>query len=142
MRTLPSALALGLGVLLAPELRADSHELQASLSCEHVAAPGRVLCELTTRPSFGKLLWSDALVVHAPDFARPLRARIVTQLGAVAEPGAAWAKLALVASGLGQGQLELLARGVICVDSVFGESCRAVVSPVTAAVQVGDAPPP
>jgi hypothetical protein len=129
--------ALALGVLLAQPLSAGVSELEARLSCEHSAGPGRVLCELTTRAPTGKLVWSDALVVRAPGFARPLRSRFVAQLGASSEKGAAWAKLALVASGPGQGQLELLARGVVCHDEPTGESCRAVAVPVSAALVVG-----
>jgi hypothetical protein len=71
-----------------------------------------------------------------------LRSRFVAQLGAGTQPGAAWAKLALVASGPGQGQLELLARGVVCRDSASGESCSAVVVPVSTVVEVDAAPAP
>jgi hypothetical protein len=128
------------GLLLSASLQADAPALQARLSCQRAAGPGRVLCELSTQASSGKLVWSDALVVRAPGFAAPLRSRVLAQLGAGSQPGAAWAKLALVASGPGQGQLELLARGVVCRDSATGESCLAVVLPVSALVTV-DAPP-
>ncbi len=134
-------LSLALGLAFSGAVRADANVLQAHLSCQSAAGPGRVLCELTTKPSSGKLVWSDALVVRAPGFARPLRSRFVAQVGAGAEPGAAWAKLALVASGPGQGQLELLARGVVCPDPGAGEPCTAVVLPVSALVEVGQTPP-
>jgi len=134
-------LSLGLGLAFSGAVRADANALQAHLSCQSAAGPGRVLCELTTKPSSGKLVWSDALVVRAPGFARPLRSRFVAQVGAGAEPGAAWAKLALVASGPGQGQLELLARGVVCPDPGAGEPCTAVVLPVSALVEVGQTAP-
>jgi hypothetical protein len=133
-------LAVLLGLALSGPVRADVNRLEAHLSCQRAAGPGRVLCELTTKPSSGKLVWSDALVVRAPSFARPLRSRFVAQLGAGSEPGAAWAKLALVASEPGQGQLELLARGVVCHDPGAGESCKAVVLPVSALVEVGQGP--
>jgi hypothetical protein len=141
MRARLGFLSALLGLAVSAPLRADGNALQAHLSCQSAAGPGRVLCELTTKPSSGKLVWSDALVVRAPAFARPLRSRFVAQLGAGTEPGAAWAKLALVASGPGQGQLELLARGVVCPDPGAGEPCKAVVLPVSALVTVGQPPP-
>jgi hypothetical protein len=135
------ALALGAssllaGLLLSGSVQADAPALQARLSCQRAAGPGRVLCELSTQASSGKLVWSDALVVRAPGFAAPLRSRVLAQLGAGSQPGAASAKLALVASGPGQGKLELLARGVVCRESATGESCLAVVLPVSALVAV------
>jgi hypothetical protein len=130
-----------LGLAFSGPVHADANALEAHLSCQSAAGPGRVLCELTTKPTKGKLVWSDALVVRAPGFARPLRSRVVVQLGAGSEPGAAWVKLALVASGPGQGKLELLARGVVCPDPSAGEPCKAVVLPVSALVEVGQTPP-
>ena len=138
----PSALASGLllacGLLLASRVQAEESPFQASLSCQPAAGPGRLLCELTTRATQGKLVWSDALVVRAPAFARPLRSRLVAQWGASAL-GGAWAKLALVASEAGEGKLELLARGVICDESPAGEACVPVLAPVTVDIRVGPA---
>jgi hypothetical protein len=133
-------LSLLFGLAFTGRVHADANALEARLSCQRAPSPGRVLCELTTKPSAGKLVWSDALVLRAPGFARPLRSRFVAQLGAGSEPGAAWAKLALVASAPGQGQLELLARGVVCPDPGAGELCRAVSVPVSALVEVGQTP--
>ncbi len=134
-------LSVVLGLAFSGPVHADANPLEARLSCQRAAGPGRVLCELRTKPSSGKLVWSDALVVRAPDFARPLRSRVVAQLGGGSEPGAAWAKLALVASGPGQGQLELLAPGVVCPDPAAGEPCKAVALPVSAPVEVTPTPP-
>ncbi len=137
------ALALGLAFTLAftSRLRADDSPLQASLSCQSAARPGRILCELTAHATRGKLVWSDALVVRAPAFARPLRSRVVAQLGTSAAPGGAWAKLALVASQAGSGKLELLARGVICHDDAAGEWCDPVLAPITVELRVGSPSP-
>ncbi|MEI9950976.1 MAG: hypothetical protein WDO74_18865 [Pseudomonadota bacterium] len=136
MKAKSCLLTLALGLLLAPRLQADDPPFQASLSCQPSASPGRILCELTTRATQGKLVWSDALVVHAPAFARPLRSRLVAQLGTSAAPGGAWAKLALVASEAGAGKLELLARGVVCHDSSAGDWCVPVLAPVTVEIIV------
>jgi hypothetical protein len=136
-----SLLTFGLLLFLEQSGRADVNPLQARLSCQPALGAGRVLCELTTEASSGKLVWSDALVVRAPEFVRPLRSRFVAQLGAAAAPGAAWAKLALVASGPGQGQLELLARGVVCHEPAAIEACQAFSVRVTATVVVGEPTP-
>jgi len=130
-------LALALGLSCASPLQADESPFQASLSCQRAAGPGRILCELTTRAVRGKLVWSDALVVRAPSFARPLRSRFVAQLGSAAAAGGAWAKLALVASEAGAGKLELLARGVICENGPAGEACNPVQAPVIVELRVG-----
>src|SRR3954469_11028359 len=130
MKIASGLLGLALGLSFAPGLSAENLPFQASLSCQPAVGPGRILCELTTRATRGKLVWSDALVVRAPAFARPLRSRLVAQVGAPAASGGAWAKFALVASEAGQGKLELLARGVVCHDGPAGEWCAPVLAPV------------
>ena len=130
---------IALGASLTAHSRAEPEPpgpLQARLSCLPAFAPGRIVCELTAHATVGKLVWSDALVVRAPAFARPLRSRIVAQLGAARAPGGAWAKLALVASESGAGKLELLARGVICQAGPNAEWCAAVQAPVTYELRV------
>jgi len=124
------ALVLASSVLLTSHSRAAEPALRASLSCPPEATPGRIVCELAVQAGEGKLVWSDALVVRAPTFARPLRSRFVAQL---TPSGGASAKLALVASSAGEGQLELLARAVLCHDASAGEWCE----PVRASVTVG-----
>jgi len=137
MKKVAALLVLTLACTHAARLRADDAPFQAHLSCGAAAAPGRILCELTARATRGQLVWSDALVVRAPAFARPLRSRFVAQLGAPAASGGAWAKLALVASESGVGKLELLARGVVCQDGPAGEWCAPVLAPVTIEIRVG-----
>ena len=132
-------LALAFALVFASPLRADEPSLRANLSCPPASGPGRIVCELTARATRGQLVWSDALVVRAPAFARPLRSRLVAQLVSSGANGGAWAKLALVASDTGEGKLELLARGVICHDGSAGETCAAVQAPVTVELRV--APP-
>jgi len=127
-----SVLAFGLMLSTAANVRADESAFSAQLSCQPPAGPGRILCELTTRASEGKLVWSDALVVQAPAFARPLRSRFLARITSTAAVQGAFAKLALVASEAGEGQLELLARGVICHQGTGGERCE----PVRAKVRV------
>jgi hypothetical protein len=136
MKVAFSLLILMAGLLLETRSSAEDSPFVASLSCQSAAGPGRILCELTTRATRGKLVWSDALVVRAPAFARPLRSRVVAQLGTPAASGGAWAKFALVASQAGEGKLELLARGVICQDGSAGEWCAPAVAPVLVEIRV------
>jgi hypothetical protein len=123
-------------LVLAHRVRAADSPFQASLSCQPAVAPGRILCELSTRVNEGKLVWSDALVVRAPGFARPLRSRVVAHLDADAAALGASAKLALVASEAGQGKLTVLARGVLCHDGPAGEHCGPVQAQVTVEIRV------
>ncbi|MEO7036646.1 MAG: hypothetical protein ABI548_22050 [Polyangiaceae bacterium] len=123
-------------VLCAAPVCAGDSLLFVLVQCGRAPGPGRVLCEVSAKPKSGRLVWSDVLVVHAPEFARPLRSRLVLALGA--SPAAA-ATLALVASQAGQGKLELLVRGVICSDDQAGagQRCRALAQPVSALLEVG-----
>jgi hypothetical protein len=124
-----------IGVLLAPSISADEPILRARLRCERVPGLGRIVCELSVRAVLGKLVWSDALVVRAPLFARPLRSRIAAQLGA-SEGSTASAKFALVASQPGRGRLDLLVRGVVCRAAAAGGSCSPEVVTVSTLVEV------
>ncbi|HET7542929.1 MAG TPA: hypothetical protein VFK05_23815 [Polyangiaceae bacterium] len=135
------ALALALWLSAASRAEADEPPFAATLSCQPALGPGRILCELSARARRGKLVWSDALVVRAPAFARPLRSRLVAQLDSSAAASGAWARLALVASAPGEGKLELLARGVICHDAATGEWCAPVQAPVTVDIRVPPSAP-
>lgn len=124
-------------VLSAGRLCADGGALEATAHCDRSPGPGRVLCEVTAKASSGRLVWSDVLVVRAPVFARPLRSRVLAVFGA--SPETATAKLALVATQIGEGKLELLLRGVICKDANAAEACQAVALPLSATLEVGPA---
>lgn len=124
-----------IGVLLTPRVQADTPGLRAHLRCERALGPGRIVCELTVRALLGKLVWSDALVVHAPLFARPLRARFSAPLDASVGPTAS-ARFALVAAEPGRGTLDLLVRGVVCRAAAAGGSCSPEVAAVSTLVEV------
>jgi hypothetical protein len=112
---------------------AEEPGLSARLECANALRPGRVLCELTlSAEQGGTLSWADAIVVHAPEFAPPLRAR-VTAKSPVANP--AKLSIALIATRAGKGELEVLGRGVICPQAP-GRSCRSVQRAVKAPVEV------
>jgi hypothetical protein len=117
-----SAAALGSLLVVSPSARAEDPMLSARVECAPAAGPGRILCQLNASTAAGKLVWVDALVVQAPPFARPLRSRVVAQLGADPRTAAS-AKLALVASEQGQGELTVRVRAVICQEGPSGEAC-------------------
>ena len=123
------SLALGAALSFAVGAHADSNPLSAELRCARASAPGRIVCELTTRSAAGKLAWSDALVVQAPAFARALRSRVMSEAG--------MAKLALVASAPGTGTLEVLVRAVICEPGGTAVGCRPYTRKVSAVIEVG-----
>jgi hypothetical protein len=120
---------VALALVVSPSLaRADASLLAAELRCARITAPGRIVCELSTRAMSGKLVWSDALVISAPPFVRPLRSRVLARDGSV--------KLALVASEAGRGTLEVAARGVVCQAGGAAEACHAQRTVVSAVIEV------
>jgi hypothetical protein len=109
-----------------------------TLNCRPEAAPGRVLCELEVEVTRGRLVWADALVVRAPDFARPLRARVGPSNALGATDRRLRLPVALAATRSGRGELEVRARAVACLSAVGGgEVCRPLSHDLTAAVEVG-----
>lgn len=116
---------------------AQQQAVQAELSCRPEAAPGRVLCELKySAPSGARIVWADALVTRAPEFARPLRSRV--------SPGrfqddADERKLtfAFVATSAGVGTVEVQARAVVCRGTGAHERCRPQTLARSAELRVG-----
>ena len=138
-RAWATTLIVGCTVLRAAPVCADGSGLEVAAHCDRAPAPGRVLCEVSAKPRSGRLVWSDVLVVRAPEFARPLRSRVLAVLGT--SPELATAKLALVAVQPGQGRLDLLVRGVICQAANAAQGCKAVSQPLSAVLEVGPPPP-
>lgn len=113
-------------------------KVPAELSCRPEAAPGRVLCELRYHAAPGeRLVWADALVTHAPEFARPLRSRVTPER--FKEAGLAERKLSLafVATASGVGQIRVKARTVTCRGEGEQERCRPGRQELTAELRVG-----
>ncbi len=136
-RQLCSMLALA---LLCGAARGDASLLVAGLSCAKLDAPGRILCDLHANAPSAKLVWADALVVAAPEFARPLRSRVALQL--LAGTSQASAKLALVGARPGKGELAVLVRGVVCRATSSGEVCHPEQQRVSTELEVSAAAPP
>jgi hypothetical protein len=125
-------------LLLSAPARAEAAAVRAELVCRPEAAPGRVLCELSYRAVAGsRLVWADALVTRAPDFARPLRSRVTPER--FKETGSTERKLslALVAARSGVGQVTVRARAVVCSGEGERERCHPESHEVSAELRVG-----
>ena len=102
---------------------ADSPKLEARLACEPAPGPGRVRCSLAA--SVGpelRLDWIDALVIEAPEFARPLRSRIPYR-GSLKAPKAELL-LGLIARSNGRGKLAVRVRALVCPRQGLAGRCR------------------
>lgn len=112
--------------------------MKAELSCRPEAAPGRVLCELKYRAKAGaRLAWTDALVTVAPEFVRPLRARVTPERFKGAGETERKLSLGFVAAKSGVGEVVVSARAVVCRGSSDSESCHPEIQEVRAEVRVG-----
>lgn len=100
------------------------------------------MCELHLEaPSGHRLRWADALVVEAPEFALPLRARVTASLP---EEGAARVTLLvpLFARAENTGELRVQGRAVSCpsADEATCVSLRREVTAPVAVLREGRAP--
>jgi len=120
----------------APLAQAAPPEASVRLSCQRRPTPGRVLCELELELSSGVLRWADVLVVEAPGFARPLRARVGPNGLFMKTERRQRLQLALAATQAGHGVLRVQARAVRCPDA-SGRDCQALVREADAVVAVG-----
>jgi hypothetical protein len=140
--TMRKSVAFLLAVLLVlvsgGDVRAETSAVEVRLGCRREATPGRVLCELELEVADGRLAWGDALVVRAPDFARPLRARVGPNNAAARSPRRLRLPLALAATSAGKGELAVRARLVHCRARPSGAAlCVPAVRDVVAVVEVG-----
>jgi hypothetical protein len=132
-----AAVLLGLSVTAAPAASASEPVLR--LSCRNEPAPGRLLCELEMEASAGRLAWADALIVRTPDFARPLRSRVGPREARTSGARRLELPLAFVAARTGKGEIEVLARSVVCNGAAgsSGERCTPFSRNLRAKLEVG-----
>jgi hypothetical protein len=125
VRKLAVGLAWGAGSILAlaGSVRAqdDAGLPRATMTCEHVAAPGRVRCDVEARVGSGETItWGDLVIARTPPFAGALRGRIGPH-DATAHEADLWRwALALVAREKGSGDVEVRVRLVVCKAGVCG----------------------
>lgn len=105
--------------------------LNAEVDCGAVPGPGKIQCVVRLRPVGGTLHFSDAIVLAAPSFARPLRDRIVVRAGERSD--GADLPLALTATADGDGELYVMGRATVC----GARGCRSVQAEASTRVVVG-----
>src|SRR5688572_11017388 len=126
-------------VMLVPSSAGADAALRGTFRCPQRETAGRVVCDLDLPKRVGEstLVWVDALVLKAPPFVKPLRARVTAP---VARGGADALNLpvAFVAQELGRAELTVRARAVVCRDADQAPSgCRALQADFTTAIRVG-----
>jgi hypothetical protein len=133
-------LALSSGsVAGAPSVPAEP-ELSARLVCPRRPTPGRVVCEAELEVDSGLLSWADVLVLEAPAFAPPLRARVGPSALFMKTEQRQRLQLALAATSAGTGTLRVRARAVHCHDAQRAE-CHPTTREASARVEVGPITP-
>lgn len=111
--------AAGSNVSAAPVSPASSDvpALALRLDCPTRAGKGRVVCTLEVEARKGKVLrWADALVVSSPEFAPPLRSRILATLPQEGAPKAT-ISIPLFAREENTGVVRVKARAVVCEEA-------------------------
>jgi len=110
--------------------------LDAEVSCEALAGPGKVRCAVRVHPRGGDLHWSDVIVVGAPSFAPPLRTRAgLSDLVRRDESGVEYL-IALAGTADGSGKLRVRARAIVCAVG-----CQPVSAEAETNVAVGGSAP-
>ena len=107
--------------------------LQAEVDCGALPNPGKMQCVVRLRPVGGSLHFSDAIVLSAPPFVRPLRDRVVVRDAKRSDGGGADLPLPLAATGDGDGELYVMGRATVCNE----RGCRSVQAEASARVVVG-----
>ncbi len=106
------------------------------------------MCEAELEVARGQLTWGDVLVLEAPEFARPLRARVGPGASTMQRERRMRLQLALAATSAGEGRLRVRARAVYCTGPGPSgpDPCRPITGEAQALVRVGPisepGPPP
>jgi hypothetical protein len=111
-------------------------EISARLVCPQRPGPGRVVCEAELELETGVLVWADVLVLEAPPFALPLRARVGPSALVMKSERRQRLQLALAATSAGSGELRVRARAVLCTDAALF-ACRPAAREAVVRVVVG-----
>jgi hypothetical protein len=129
------AVALGavapLSLALADDGGATSDALRASLTCEPLAAPGRLRCDVEARARDATLRWADVQVVRVPEFIAPLRGRSGPDEAAAREEDRWRWSLGLIARTREAGDVSVRVRAVVCVRDVCTPEVAVAVAHVT-----------
>jgi hypothetical protein len=125
--------------LVSPLAGASEPPLSVTLECPRRATPGRIVCEAELEVARGQLTWGDVLVLEAPEFARPLRARVGPSAATMQRERRMRLQLALAATSAGEGRLHVRARAVYCTGQgpAGPDPCRPITGEAQALVRVG-----
>lgn len=94
----------------------DAPTLRASVACEPVRAPARIVCDASIRVDAGQIIeWADVQVVAAPPYVTTLKGRLAPADAVLREDDAWRFGFAFVAREAGQGEAEVRVRAVVCV---------------------------
>jgi len=132
------ACVVGFGASVGGRARGDdAGATRATMTCEHVDAPGRVRCDVEASVATGEsILWGDVVLLKTPPFVGALRGRIGPD-DATAHGAETWRwALALVAREKGSGEVEGRVRLVVCKRA--GGACAPREVPLAGRVVVGD----
>ncbi len=113
----------------------DAAAPRTTMTCERLAQPGRMKCDVEARATAGSAMrWGDVEVVKAPSFATVLRGRVGPHEATAREDDVwRWA-FAIVARESGAGEVEAKVRIVECA----GTRCTPRQVTVIAHAQVGE----
>ena len=112
----------------------DAGAPRATMTCDRVADPGRVRCEVEARVDPGEsIAWGDVVLLRIPSFTAALRGRIGPHDASVREPTLWRWTFAVVARGRGSADLSGRVRIVVCRET----ACVAREVEVAGKVEVG-----
>jgi hypothetical protein len=128
------ALALA---LVASDVRAEeSAPIEAKMSCERAAEPGRVRCSVEVRTSAPRTIaWADVAILQLPDFASALKGRIGPDDATARDATSVKWAFGVVARRAGQGEARVRVRVVACESE--GSKCAPQSTEVRAMLTVG-----
>jgi hypothetical protein len=113
MRRTAFAVALVLTVAVAA---AEPHGgATAQVHCERRSSSGRVVCEVESEVKQGRIVYADAIVIEAPEKARPLRSRVGLSEAIAVTPQRVRLPLGFFAEDLGSGTIRVRSRLVVCL---------------------------
>lgn len=127
---------LGLGgpfPAFADEIVAAPDVLSATLTCEPLAAPGRLRCDVEARGHVGVLRWVDVEVVKVPKFIAPLRGRVGPREASTHEDSLWRWSLGLLVRERDAGDVTVRVRAVVCE----GDTCTPQIALAVAHVAIG-----
>jgi len=132
------ASALSWALFALPANADEPAPLQATLTCDRAAEPGRVRCSVEARVAEGRTIaWGDVAVLQLPDFAAALKGRIGPGDATAREGATTKFAFGLVAKKAGQGEARVRVRVVACEGAAEAPKCTPLMVEVRGTLSVG-----